>query len=128
MVKNFVQGFHVFAGNTIAPRHHTLAVLTEEITRNGDNALFMFFNHRQRNRGNFCPTVTVFVTVTDNAEQVVIPRLVFDQESQPFKCGRIFLVGARSVYINMATINGLYRREALLFTGLVHVLSASLNF
>ena len=128
MIKNLVEGFHVFASNAIAPCRHTLAVLAEEIACNGDNAFFMFFDDRQRNRRNFCPTVTIFVAVTDNAEQVIIARFVFDQKSQPFKCRRIFLVRARRIHVNVAAVNRLYRRKPLFFTGLVQVLSASLNF
>ena len=128
VVKNLVEGFHVFAGNAIAPSRDTLAVLAKEIACNGDNAFFMLFDNRQRHRRNFCPAVTVFVAVTHNAEQIVITGFIFDQKRQSLKCNRIFLISTRRVHINMAAVNRLYRRQPLFFAGLVHVFSAGLNF
>ena len=128
MVKNLVEGFHVFTGNAVAPSSYILTILAKKIARNGDNAFLVLLDDRKRNRGNFCPAIAVFVTVTHDAEQVIVALFVFDQKRKAFKCNRILLVRARGIHINMAAVNRLYRRKALFFAGLVQVFSAGLDF
>ena len=128
VVKNLVQAVHIFDRYRISPSSHILTITAKEVPSNGNNAFLKLVDRLKRHGRNFSPTVTIFVTVTHNAKQIVIALFVLDQKREAFKCRRIFLACARRIHVNMAAINRLDRRESLLLTFLVQILSTSLDF
>ena len=127
-VKNLVEVVHELACLGLTTRRHVLSITAKVIARNGNNAILVLAYHIQRNRGDFGPAVAFLIAVTHNTEQVVIARLVFDKQGEPLIRNRVLHGGARGIHIHMTAVNRLYRRKALLLAGLVHVLSARLDF
>ena len=127
-VKNLVQRIHVFARLAVATRRNVLPVAAKEVARDSDKAFLVLVHHLKRHRGNFGPAVAFFVAVTHDAEQVVIALLILDKQGQAFKSRRVLLARARGIHVNMAAVNGLYRREPLFLALLVQVLAAGLDF
>ncbi len=128
VIENLVQTIHVLTSYRISSGGHTLTIFTEEITCNSDDTILKLSHGIQRHRRNFSPAFTIFVTVTDNTEQVVIAHFIFHQKGQSLVRDRILAGSAGGININVTAVNSLQGRQALFLAFLVEALAAGLEF